>query len=264
MLIQEEENRRSSNLNEKNYYQRLLLDEELSQNEVSFYEDKVKYFTQQITSNENNISLYQARLLDLQQKKNEQETKYDNTIADYELKKEEAISIRDELKEQLRMVGRDVPSIEEDGKNNRNKASLLLDEFVALDVFDRLGEVLFNGMAGDRVLLLLMLAMIIVLEVVLFITSDPMKRDISLQESLKNIIQYIEALMDVNGVRLNSDETISKKTGLPISECKRYKNILLNEKFRGQPLLTKGRGGSKTPFDKDNLIKIIKTRGLFD
>ena len=66
--------------------------------------------------------------------------------------------------------------------------------------------------------------------------------------------------MDIEGIRLNGDTKIEEMTSLTAGECRRFKEFLLKTTYNGKPLIIKGRGGSKSNFQKDALINIVRSK----
>lgn len=126
------------------------------------------------------------------------------------------------------------------------------------DVFSMIGEDF--SMSGEKTLFFIFVILIFVLEIALFITSEAFPIRINnIRDEKEMLEKYIDALMEIDGVRLNSDKIISEKTGIAMNECKRYKNMLQDLSWRKKPLIESGRGGSKANFNATTIKKIVFT-----
>jgi uncharacterized protein YlxW (UPF0749 family) len=148
--------------------------------------------------------------------------------------------------------------IEEGRKESIDKESVR-----ALDVFDLLGEIILKTeYAGDKMAFFILMILIVILELTLFLTSDSIDlKHIdkeALQKSINKLETYINSLMDINGIRLNSDQKIEDVTGLTLGECKQFKKMLLNTKWKGKPLVMQGKGGTKANFPRETILAIMK------
>jgi hypothetical protein len=105
-------------------------------------------------------------------------------------------------------------------------------------------------------------------ELVLEDTKEPLvekreepKLHIIIERSEKEKVEaYINALFEVNGERLNSSDKISQMTGIPLEDCKRYRLALLTMKWKGNPLLISSKGGTRSRFTKEDIIKVVTFR----
>ena len=123
------------------------------------------------------------------------------------------------------------------------------------NVFVLIGSVV--DLDGRTTLYYLMLVMVVALEVCLVITSGHIERALRVDSSTR-IYEYIHSLFDVNGVRLKTDHDIHKETGISLAECFKYRQVLQNVTYKGTPMISQRRGGTKANFAKDNIIKIVK------
>lgn len=128
-------------------------------------------------------------------------------------------------------------------------------EVVTEDTFTMLGN--FVDISGKQTLLFLLLVMTVLLEISLVITSGDIEIKLSLKENRAVIHAYIDALFDSDGKRLLTDRKISEKINMPIDECQRFKKILCTAVYKGKPMISTGRGGSKANYSKESIKKII-------
>lgn len=132
----------------------------------------------------------------------------------------------------------------------------------SVEMFNLLGDSI--GISGRQTMLYMMFALVFLLELALAITSGNIKPDNIFREHRFEVNAYIDALLDVNGKRLNNDETISNKTGIPINNCKRYRELLLKSHYNNIPLIESGRGGTKANFTPSQIKKIIQLQNSSD
>jgi HPt (histidine-containing phosphotransfer) domain-containing protein len=128
-------------------------------------------------------------------------------------------------------------------------------ETVSQDMFTLLGEVV--RLNGRDTMFYMMILLVVLLEISIALTTGDLKKEVQLTQNKDQIVKYIEGLFDTNTNRLNSDDKVSKATGIPLSECHRYKKILSNITWKGSSLITSGRGGTFATFTKENTIKIV-------
>ncbi|MDA3855054.1 MAG: hypothetical protein PF569_02260 [Candidatus Woesearchaeota archaeon] len=133
-------------------------------------------------------------------------------------------------------------------------------EIIPVDSFSLMAEKLNNGWDGSDVMYYLMLLLIFLLELSLVVTSEEAELEVNITEERKPLSLYVKALMDINGVRLNSDKKISELTGLSHKDCKYYKSLLQEWKYESTHLIHTGRGGSKANFTKKQILQIISAR----
>lgn len=128
-------------------------------------------------------------------------------------------------------------------------------ETVSQDMFTLLGEIV--NLNGRDTMFYMMIFLVILLEISIALTSGDLKKEVQLTQNKDQIVKYIEGLFDTNTNRLNSDDKVSRATGISLSECHRYKKILSNITWKGSSLITSGRGGTFATFSKENTIKIV-------
>jgi len=220
---------------------------------------------QSFTSNQqnNNVFAYDEQIAEI----DKDIEIYNQMIADKLKKAEEAPSL---YVSAGRTIADELRSFREEKQNLVDKKTELLNEkaeasktmvVTSIDSFTLMGERI--GMTGEQVMFYLMALLVFVLEVVLVITSGEIEGKVKISESRTKLTKYIKALMDVNGIRLNSDKKISEITGLSIQECKRFKLLLQEWQYNDTPLLRSGRGGTKANFSQKNLIQIVNARTKF-
>ena len=126
------------------------------------------------------------------------------------------------------------------------------------NVFVLIGSII--NLDGKSTLYYLMLIMVITLEVCLVITCGDIEKKISKIHvySGNKIFEYIEALFDVDGKRLKTDFDISNILNIPIEECINFRKTLSGITYKGVPMISQRRGGTKANFTKENIIKIVK------
>jgi hypothetical protein len=135
------------------------------------------------------------------------------------------------------------------GKETLNEDTF---EFVA-------SHIPFLRITGRTFKYLILLVLSFVLEFGLFTTMEPLVRNkinIDVSEMKKEMIKYIDSLMDVNGVRLNSDRKIAEVSGISLKNCLKYKEFLMTQQYNGKALLISGKGGTKANFTKEDMIKL--------
>lgn len=146
---------------------------------------------------------------------------------------------------------------EQSVKSNLEEAENV--SIIAKDVFDEIGS---GVIPGDLIQMILFIGLIIVLEIAICFTSievEEKRRDVD-PSFIKKVTVYINALMDITGKRLNGDERIEAMTDLSISECKQFKDYLLNTSVNGRSLIASGRGGSKANYSKEAMINIVRNK----
>jgi len=160
--------------------------------------------------------------------------------ADTKLAEEEMISLLEE-----RTVLTDSLEIEDTNTVNVSKS-----------VFDLIGEDI--GLTGAQTLFWVFMALILILEISLFATTDPFfysKTVITEETESEEIFRYIDALEKSNSVVLNSDINISNSTGMSKKSCVRYRNLLKTElKWRGKPLIN---SNNRTEFNNVTMKRVI-------
>jgi hypothetical protein len=128
------------------------------------------------------------------------------------------------------------------------------------DIFTLIGDTPKVDMDGETVKFYMFLAIVVLLEIVLCLTTGEIGGKSSMDSMRQaNLSKYITALFDTDANRLNSDKKIVEKTGIAMSDCKKYRKYLTSKEFGGTPLISYGRGYSKSEFTKDELLSIIKT-----
>jgi cytochrome c-type biogenesis protein CcmE len=90
--------------------------------------------------------------------------------------------------------------------------------------------------------------------------------DLSLNESpgcepevLKNeFIRFTEALFNDNR-KLNGDPVVSQKTGIPLDQCARYRQVLSSLRIGDKTAIFKTQGGSVSNYPKADLLEYLQT-----
>lgn len=129
---------------------------------------------------------------------------------------------------------------------------------VSKDVFTLIGEDI--GLTGTQTLFWIFIVLIVILEVALYVTTDGFKYSEVEEEVLTEkdvIFMYIDALENSNSVVLPSDNTISEATQISKSDCKRYRALLSELKWRGKPLIMNGGSGYRANFNGSTMKKVV-------
>ncbi len=136
-----------------------------------------------------------------------------------------------------------------------------------LVVFDYLAKAIGSKITGFWIMTVLLYALMLLLEVAIFITSGNLVEDEkkNLEDELKkeyvnkgNYVRYAESLFPENGVRLRTSTDIAKDTGLPLEECEEIRSNLLTWEFDKKPIMISRQGGTRANFSKENFIRIVK------
>jgi len=189
---------------------------------------------------------------------------YNRMIEDKLKKSEEAPSLYtaagSAISEELRQYREDKQALVDEKTRLLNEKAEASENMVitSIDSFTLMGEKI--GLTGEQVMFYLMGLLVLVLEVVLAMTSGEISGTVKVSENRGKLVKYVNALMDVNGIRLNSDSKISELTGLTIHECKRFKGLLQEWKYDGIELIKTGRGGSRANFTQKQILQIVNAR----
>lgn len=131
---------------------------------------------------------------------------------------------------------------------------------VAMDVFTLIGEDF--GTSGKKTLFWIFIVLIFMLEIAIFMTSDPFiytNEDILGEKEVDIALKYVDHLRKPNSLSLNSDKKISEDSGISESECKRYR-VLLSEdlKWRNRFLIEKKNRTWKANFNSASIKKVVR------
>lgn len=125
---------------------------------------------------------------------------------------------------------------------------------ISKDVFTLIGEDL--GIPGMVVLFWIFIILIFVLEITLFATTEGFsvkaKKELTEEEL---VFQYIDGLEKDNSVVLNSDINISESTGISKKDCKRYRALLKELKWRGKALVS---ANNRANFNNSSMKRVVK------
>ncbi len=141
-------------------------------------------------------------------------------------------------------------------------ASTTNQDVITTDTFELIAKrIPLLNVSGPDYQFFIMLLISLAIEFGLFISVEAISKNgklpIDLIETKKELNKYIEALFDTDGVRLISDKRISEITNIPIKNCIRYKQMLQNQMYNNKPLIYSGKGGTKSNFSKEDVIKIM-------
>lgn len=134
-------------------------------------------------------------------------------------------------------------------------------ETESIDTFVLIGRAV--GLGGQDTLYYLLLIMVITLEICLVMTSGDIEKRLIVDEN-PQIISYVNTLFEnaSSDSRLTTDDAIHEATGIPISECRKYRNFLANISYGSggvkKPLIESRRGGTKANFTRDGVLKILR------
>jgi hypothetical protein len=135
-------------------------------------------------------------------------------------------------------------------------------EAITTDTFELIAKrIPLLNVNGSDYQFFIMLLMSLAIEFGLFISVEAISKNgklsIDLAETKKELNKYIEALFDTDGIRLISDKRISEITNIPLKNCIQYKQMLQNQVYNNKPLIYSGKGGTKSNFSKEDVIKIM-------
>lgn len=153
-----------------------------------------------------------------------------------------------EIQERNRSLIKDIEALRSTGTQEQARLT-------SADMFELLGNPV--GLTGKQTMLYMMFALVLLLEIALAITSGSIVSDNILKENKYEINAYIDELFNVKGRRLKTDDKISEITKIPISNCKRYRDLLLNSHYNNIPLIETGKGGTKGNFTASQIQKIV-------
>lgn len=126
------------------------------------------------------------------------------------------------------------------------------------EMFVLLGQAV--GLDGHDTMFYMMLMLVALLEISIAITAGNIQHHLVVKEDRYNLMAYIDALMDIGEgkVRLNSDKIVAEKTGLPLDECRRYKEMLQTTTYNGKPMVVTVQGASRAGYPKDKVKRILE------
>jgi hypothetical protein len=124
------------------------------------------------------------------------------------------------------------------------------------DMFTLLGESV--GWSGRDTRFRMMIMLIILLEIALNLTTDPIALQIKLKNENSGIDKYIDALFNSGSRRLKPDWRIAEEDNIPIETCIRYREMLKSITYKGKPIINTKQGGSSANFSLENTKKIVK------
>lgn len=105
------------------------------------------------------------------------------------------------------------------------------------------------------------LLFIIMIHSVLFVNAPVLNTKTKVDTvNRRSVEQFIDALFDVPGARLATDDLIITKTGLSEKEVKDIRKFILElPSWKGQPVMIQGRGiGTKCNVNKDTLKTLVR------
>ncbi len=141
-----------------------------------------------------------------------------------------------------------------------NEVKIQGQEIVTNATFEKIASKMPFNISGIAYQYFMLILISLGIDFGLFVTAEPLGKQrlsIDLTETKKEIAKYIDALFDIDGVRLNSDKKIEEITHIPLKNCIRYKKLLQEQVYNGKPLLVSGKGGTKSNFSKEDVIRII-------
>ena len=143
----------------------------------------------------------------------------------------------------------------------QNQAAMEI-QAVSSDVFTLLGAKV--RLSGPDTMLYMMLTLVILLEISIALTSSSLKRtkekSLSVSPEEKKLIKRYSLIDYINGLlikersTLASDYDVSRRTGIPLSDCLGFKQVLQQKSYKGRPLIT----DTRTIFSKASLLKIVR------
>lgn len=90
------------------------------------------------------------------------------------------------------------------------------------------------GTTDTFVLKIIMLTLILILEMSLFLVTEPLKEELVVKKDEKEIFtEYVNSMFLPNGKYLRNDNQISKDTGIDLRQCKKYRELISAIKMRG-------------------------------
>ena len=134
-------------------------------------------------------------------------------------------------------------------------------ETESIDTFVLIGRSV--GLGGQDTLYYLLLIMVVALEICLVMTSGDIEKRLIVDEN-PQIISYVNAMFEnaSSNSRLSTDDAIHEATGIPLSECRKYRSFLANISYGSggvkKPLIESRRGGTKANFTRDGVLKILR------
>ena len=128
---------------------------------------------------------------------------------------------------------------------------------VGADIFTMMGADV--GLSGEQTLFWIFMALIVILEVALFLTADPfmyLETANTEENEVDVVLKYISALEKENGsVILNSDNNIAEATGISRKDCKRYRVLLKELKHRGKALIS---DNNRMNWNTSSMNKVVR------
>lgn len=102
-------------------------------------------------------------------------------------------------------------------------------------------------------------------EVALWVTTAvPRRRETKIRESRMNFYIYVNSLFNVRGANLTPDRIISERTGISMLDCKRYRDILLNNTQDGVPLIRSVQGASSANFSREAVLNAVERLDILE
>jgi len=151
--------------------------------------------------------------------------------------------------------------------------SSLTKEVVVTDTFSLLAiqlqkwGVADKELTGRAVLFSLLMAMVVLLELTLALTSGSIKRTTKEGKNKGGVFDKEEFLLYVSTLLSNHEngylktsESMSKKLGIKLEKCKEYRELLLNTYFDKKPLIIKDKGRNKANLPKNEILRIMKIK----
>ena len=132
-------------------------------------------------------------------------------------------------------------------------------EIASNDIFKAVGDIV--GLQSEKVRSFVFILFIVMVHVVLFANAPVLNTKVKIDAvNRKSVETFIDALFEVPGTRLATDDTIIAKTGLSEKEAKSIRKFLLDlPSWRGQPVLVTGKGiGTKSNVNKDTLKTLVR------
>jgi len=138
------------------------------------------------------------------------------------------------------------------------KSEVSKDEVSSDNIFSQLGA--FIHISGKTFFIILISFLMFLIEVYLFYATKEQKVTSPLaKEDTKRFLQYVDNLKDDTKKRLNTDATISGLTGISLSECKKYREILREDiRYKGVPAISMAKGTSSMNFTPDSVKHLVE------
>jgi len=158
--------------------------------------------------------------------------------------------LRDIIKEYR--IKQDSIMEEINGLNLQKKEEVKEKKFVALSIFDLLGQEI--DWEGQLVMKRMMLLLALLLEICTVLTSGTVKNKTIISKRMQEFLDHF-LYKDEKGIWQKRDiSVVNQSLGWSIEECKEYETFLKECTFRGKQIIDKD---GKINYDKDSINKIM-------